>query len=67
MMNKYELYGFVNVLKKLLGREISEDEISLIRIFNKSYREYTYFYPILTFHNSDSVFTNWVVVMQKVL
>ena len=66
-MNKYELYGFVNVLKKLLGREISEDEISLIRIFNKSYREYTYFYPILTFHNSDSVFTNWVVVMQKVL
>ena len=63
MMNKYTLYGFVNVLKKLLGREISEDEISLIRIFNKNYREYTYYYPILTFHNDDSDFTNWVLMM----
>ena len=66
-MNKYTLYGFVNVLKKLLGREINEDEISLIRIFNKSYRDYTYFYPILTFRNCDDDFTSWVVVVQKVL
>lgn len=62
-MNKFTLYGFVNVLKKLLGREISEDELNFIRAFNKSYKEYTYFYPILTFHNCDSDFTNWIVMM----
>lgn len=63
MMNKYELYGFVNVCKKLLGRDITEDEINLIRVFNKFYKEYTYFYPILTFHNCDSDFTSWIVAM----
>lgn len=63
MMNKFTLYGFVNVLKKLLGREISEDELNLIRTFNKTYRKYRYFYPILRFHNSDSDFTNWVLMM----
>ena len=62
-MNEYTLYGFVNVCKKLLGREISEDELNFIRVFNKSYSEYTYFYPILTFCNCDDDFTSWVVVV----
>ena len=59
---KLTLYSLVDK-----GLVKTEGTIKNKKYFNKSYRDYTYFYPILTFRNCDDDFTSYAFSVSPVV